>query len=98
MAQITVNEALAWQKTLKARYAELVALRDENGARTRRFIGAHGDKEIVKEPVYDIKKLDKLITGVAKDMRLLDAAIKKSNALTVLADYSQDDAVLGEVE
>ena len=31
MAQITLNEALAWLKTLKKRHEELIALRNDNG-------------------------------------------------------------------
>ena len=53
MAQITINEGLAWLKTLKKRHEELLALRNDNAHRERRFYGASADKEIVKEPVYD---------------------------------------------
>jgi len=37
MAQITLNEGLAWLKTLKKRHDELIALRNENAHRERRF-------------------------------------------------------------
>ena len=57
MAQITINEGLAWLKTLKKRNEELLALRNDNAHRERRFYGASADKEIVKEPVYDVKVL-----------------------------------------
>ena len=30
------------------------------------------DKEIVKEPVYDVKVLDRLVTRVAREIRLLE--------------------------
>jgi hypothetical protein len=63
MAQITINEGLAWLKTLKKRHEELLALRNGNAHRERRFYGATADKEIVKEPVYDMKVLDKLVYG-----------------------------------
>jgi hypothetical protein len=53
MAQITLNEGLAWLKTLKKCHEELLALRNDNAHRERRFYGASADKEIVKEPVYD---------------------------------------------
>lgn len=52
MAQIAINEGLAWLKTLKKRHEELLALRNDNAHRERRFYGASADKEIVKEPVY----------------------------------------------
>ena len=51
MAQITINEGLAWLKTLKKRHEELLALRNDNAHRERRFYGASADKEIVKEPL-----------------------------------------------
>lgn len=97
MAQITVNEGLAWMKTLRARQAELVGLRDANSYESRRFI-AHTDKEVEKKPTYDVKELDKLISGVARDIRKLDTALKRSNAVTLLADYDQNDEVLGELK
>ena len=70
MAQITLNEGLAWLKTLKKRHEELITLRDGNAHRERRFYGAAADKEIVKEPVYDVKALDKSVTRVARGMKL----------------------------
>ncbi len=36
---------------------ELLALRNDNAHRERRFYGASADREIVKEPVYDVKVL-----------------------------------------
>jgi len=44
MAQITLNEGLAWLKTLKKRHEALIALRNENAHRDRRFHGATADK------------------------------------------------------
>jgi hypothetical protein len=40
VAQITINEGLAWLKTLKKRHEELLALRNDNAHRERRFYGA----------------------------------------------------------
>ncbi len=51
MAQITLNEALAWLKTLKKRHEELSELRNDNAHRERRFLGSAADRELVKEPV-----------------------------------------------
>lgn len=97
MAKITINEGLGWLQTLKQRHSELVSLRNANSARETRYLGAHADKEITKDPVYDVKKLDALITQVATEYRKVDMAIKAANATTLL-DYNQDDAVLGQVE
>ena len=76
MAQVTINEGLAWLKTLKKRHEELLALRNGNARRERRFYGASADKEIVKEPVYDVKVVDRLVTRVAREIRLLEQALK----------------------
>jgi hypothetical protein len=97
MAQITINEGLAGLKTLKKRHEELLALRNDNAHRERRFYGLSADKEIVKEPVYDVKTLDRVVTRVAREIRLLDQALKATNAKTVVDGYDQDDAVLGEL-
>ncbi|MBK9243005.1 MAG: hypothetical protein IPL75_22700 [Acidobacteria bacterium] len=97
MAEITLNEGLAWLKTLKKRHEELIALRDNNAHRERRFLGSMADKELVKEPVYDVRALDRTVTGVAREIRLLEQALKATNARTVVEGYKQDDAVLGEI-
>ena len=81
----------------KKRYEELLALRNDNAHRERRFYGASADKEIVKEPVYDVKVLDRLVTRVAREIRLLEQALKATNARTTVDAYDQDDAVLGEL-
>ena len=95
--QITLNEGLAWLKTLKKRHEELIALRNDNAHRERRFYGSAADKELVKEPVYDVKVLDRAVTRVAREIRLLEQAMKATNAKTVIEGYDQDDAVLGEL-
>jgi len=97
VAQITINEGLAWLKTLKKRHEELLALRNDNAHRERRFYGASADKEIVKEPVCDVKVLDRLITRVTREIRLLEQALKATNARTTVDAYDQDDAVLGKL-
>jgi len=97
MAQITINEGLAWLRTLKKRHEELLGLRNDNSHRERRFYGASADKESVKEPVYDVKTLDRVVTRVAREIQLLDQALKATNAKTMVDGYDQDDAVLGEL-
>jgi hypothetical protein len=64
MAPIALNEGLAWLKTLKKRHEELIALRNNNAHRERRFYGATADKELVRELVYDVRSLDKAVTRV----------------------------------
>jgi hypothetical protein len=97
MAKITISEALNWKKTLEARHSELVSLRNQNSASELRYIGANADKTLVKTPLYDPKTLDLMVTRLAREMRLLDAAVKRTNATVLVTDYEQDDAVLGEL-
>lgn len=96
MASITLNEGLAWLKVLRARHAELVQLRNQNSDVETRFYGRDSTPS-EKKPVYDIKALDKLIGGVAKEIRLLDTAMKRTNALTPIEGYSQNEDALGEI-
>lgn len=96
--KITVSEALTWQKTLKERHAELVGLRNSNAHRERAYYGANADKERVIEPLYDPKALDRQVATIARELRLLDEAIKRSNATVELGGYLRDDKVLGELE
>lgn len=96
MAQITISEALNWKKTLNQRYNELVALRNEN-SRDEDHYGANV-KTIEKKARYDVVGLDKMITKLAREMRVLDMALKNTNATVKVKSYEQDDAVLGELE
>lgn len=93
---MTINEGLAWLKVLRARHAELINLRDANASTSKRYYG-NTDREVITEPKYDVKKLDILVTNVAKQIRLCDAAIKKANVLSTI-EYTAGDDVLGNVE
>jgi hypothetical protein len=81
---ITINQGLPWLKTLKKRHEELLALRNDNAHRERRFYGAPAGKEIVKKPVSDVKVLDRLVTRVAREIRLLEQSLKATNARTTV--------------
>lgn len=94
---LTINEALVWLKTLRERHGELVGLRNENSHTTTRRYGMGGDKEVTTTPTYDVKTLDKMITRVAREIRVLDQQIKATNGVTPVLSYTQDDAVLGEL-
>jgi hypothetical protein len=96
--QITISEAIGNLKMLKDRHEELLALRNKNAEKETRFYGANADKSKEFEPVYDVKKLDALVTNVAREIRKLDTAIKWANSKTVLANYDWEDSVLGQVE
>lgn len=95
--ELTINEALVWMKTLRERHSELVRLRDQNSAVETRRYGVGGDREVDRKQTYDVKVLDKMVTTVAREIRLLDQQIKATNAVTKVIGYQQDSAVLGEL-
>ena len=89
---LNISQGLTWIKTLKSRHEELVTLRNENSASTRRLFGEN--KEIEKTPVYSIQALDAKICGVAREIRNLDELIKETNASTQIVGYEKDEGVL----
>ena len=95
--KLTISEGLQNLKVLKERHKELLALRNQNAEKETRFYGAQADKNVIKEPVYDVKALDKTVVGIAIEIRKLEAAVKAANASTAI-DYEWDDAVLGKIE
>jgi hypothetical protein len=94
---ITISEGIGYLKMLRERHSELLALRNQNAVKETRFYGANADKNKEINPVYDVKALDRLVTSVAKEVRVLDMAIKTANA-TFRLEYEWRDDVLGEIE
>lgn len=94
MAKATISEGIGWMKILKGRHAELASLRNANA---NRVIQDYNGRQTSTEPLHDAKKLDVRVTKLAREIRLLDAAIKHSNAVTLM-DYTINDEVLGELE
>lgn len=90
----SISECLGWLKTLKARHAELVTLRNQNSATVE--VDYQG-KQTTKTPTYDAKELDKRIAILAREIRLCDTQIKHTNATTEVKDYILDDDVLAEL-
>jgi hypothetical protein len=92
---MTIDEGLRWYNSLKARHGELLILRNANSKENSRYFG---DREVViDKPVYDVKSLDKLVNGVAKEIRKLDEAIKKTNTLTQVVGFEKNEDALGEL-
>lgn len=79
------------------RHSELVALRNTNAVRETRYYGANVDKERVIDPLYDVVELDNLTTKIAREIRLLDEAVKATNQNTKVEAYERDDEVLGSL-
>jgi Zn-dependent peptidase ImmA (M78 family) len=79
MSKITVNELLVTEKIVRERLKDLKELRTEV-SNIKRYYGV--EKESVKEPQYDIKKVDQKITELQNFLMVADQRIKKSNAVT----------------
>lgn len=92
---MNISEALGWMKTLKTRHQELLVLRNQNSATQ---INHYGDNRTEVKPEYDVKKLDKRVSLVAREIRLLDESIKRTNATTEVPNFVRNDDVLGELE
>lgn len=90
---MTINEGLAYMKTLKTRHKELVDLRGENKSE-RMYM--RESKDYVDKPVYDVRAVDKQAQAVAKEIRLLDSAIKKANAVTDI-DFKTNESVFDAI-
>jgi len=91
---MTINEGLAYMKTLKIRHKELVDLRGENKG-DRMYL--RENKDYIEKPNYDVKAIDKKAQAVAKEIRLLDGAIKRANAVTDLT-FTPDESVFDGIE
>ena len=89
---MNISQGLSWIKVLKARHDELVSLRNENSASTRRLFGEN--KEIDKTPVYSVQALDAKVCELAKEIRKLDEGIKETNATTSIIGYTKNEDVL----
>ena len=93
---MTVNAGLSLIKTLKQRHGELVGLRGENKSRNR--YRQAGVPDEVEEPTYDMKLIDTKVVALAKEIRLLDAAIKETNAKTEIDGFTHDESVLSAIQ
>jgi len=86
--ETTVNELLVLTKAVRERLNGLKQLRGEVSKKEHYF----GSDNKVVEPQYDVKAVDVKITHLETFLFKADAAIKKSNAVTIIdLDYSVDD-------
>ena len=89
MAKITISEGLGVLKSLKTRHNELMNLRNQNS--TNRM---YRDTNEVVTPEYNFKELDKKVAEIAKEIRVLDRQIKRSNSQTFVPEYEYSDDVM----
>lgn len=97
MAQITINEGLAWLKTLKQRHEEMLALRNDNAhlrAALLWRLSRQGDRQRTR-----VRRESPRQAHHARGSRnrLLEQALKATNARTTVDACDQDNAVLGEL-
>lgn len=94
-SNMTINEGLALQKALKSRHTELTQLRNQNA--NQRKYRVPGQPEEIETPLYDPKKVDGKLVKIAKELRMLDAAIKAANAKTRI-EFVHDESILSAIE
>src|SRR5262245_49150793 len=92
---MTISEGLTWQKTMKERLTHLSKMTGENAHRNRTF---YGEKDVIKDPVYSVVKLDALVLRLQRAIQVLDDKIKATNQKTEIENYVPDFDVLGEIE
>jgi len=75
---MTINEALALQKTLRQRLASLQGLRDQVSTKDRWL----GEPEKISEPLYDVVAVDAKMAEIQSTLFRLTAAVVRANAMT----------------
>ena len=84
----TLSTWLVMEKSLRQRQAELETLRGQVARRTR----YGGGTEQIDEPLYDVKKVDKMCSDITRALFKINQAIKESNATVKLdIDVDYDD-------
>ena len=91
---MTINELLVVTKIVRERLKDLKELRTEV-ANVKRV---YGEKESVKEPQYDVKKVDQKITSLQNFLMVADQKVKQSNAVTQIDYQPNVDNLLSPLE
>ena len=80
--KITINQALVLGKTIRQRLGELQNLRNSVANTETRWLS--NNERVENKPHYDIKDVDKKVVELENFIYNLDAAIKQSNAVTIV--------------
>jgi len=75
----TISTWLSLQKSLKSRLTDLRGMKNDN---SHRFI--YSSRDEIKEPVYDIKEIDKKCAKIEMAIFKIDGEIKRMNAETTV--------------
>ena len=87
---MTINELLVLIKAIRERLSGLKTLRSQVASKTTWY----GDTQKSEEPQYDVKAVDRKITGLETWLFKADAAIKQSNAKTEITIDAKVDELL----
>jgi len=94
--KLTVNKLLSMQKIIRERLHELKSLRSECSTSERTFFGNEDKK--VKEPMYDVKEVDKKMVKLERFLMESDFAVKESNAKVKLEINVDVDDLLSPIQ
>jgi hypothetical protein len=97
--ELTINKALVLQKKARERINGLRELRSQVAVEETRYFGDQSKEK--KEPLYDVKKVDKMISALQKLVFDLDMSIKESNAIVKLKldnNESEIDSLFNAIE
>ena len=98
MQKLTVNQLLVLCKEIRNRLNDLRGLRNSVSTRERTYFGVNQENRKEVEPQYDFKAVDKKVTELENWLFKADAAIKQSNAMTVVDVDVDVDTLLAPLE
>lgn len=98
MQKFSVNQLLVLMKEVRSRLNDLRGIRSSSTTRERTWFGANQENRKEVEPQYDVKAVDKKITSLENWLFKADAAIKQSNAMTVVDVEVDVDELLKPLE
>ena len=98
MDKLTVNQLLVLMKEVRSRCNDLRSIRSSCTTRERTYFGLNQENRKEVEPQYDVKAVDKKVTSLENWLFKADAAIKQSNAMTVVDVEVDVDDLLKPLE
>ncbi len=98
MEKLTVNQLLVLMKEVRSRLNDLRGIRSSCTVRERTYFGVNQENRKEVEPQYDVKAVDKKVTSLENWLFKADAAIKQSNATTVVNVEVDVDVLLQPLE
>jgi len=98
MEKLTVNQLLVLCKEVRSRMNDLRGIRSSCTTRERTYFGVNQENRKEVEPQYDVKAVDKKIVSLENWLFKADAAIKQSNATTIVNVDVDVDELLKPIE